>query len=192
MSASDHQRSNRRLLPWLFAVPVLMFGFGFAMVPLYDVLCDIAGINGKTGRVSVAELSGEVDENRLVKVQFITQVNGELPWEFEAEVVEMQVHPGQLTEANFTVRNNGRMTLVGQAIPSVAPGQAALYFNKTECFCFSQQSVAAGETRDMPLRFVVDPRLPSEITELTLSYTFFETKAVAIEAAKTDSSDKRG
>ena len=186
-------RPKGRLLAWLFAIPVLMFGFGFAMVPLYDVLCDITGINGKTGRISVSALGGEVDESRLIKVQFITQVSGALPWEFEAEVHEMYVHPGQLTEANFTVRNNGQQTLVGQAIPSVTPGQASLYFNKTECFCFSQQVVKAGEFRDMPLRFVIDPRMPRDIEELTLSYTFFETRTVAGSSADgTADSDNRG
>jgi cytochrome c oxidase assembly protein subunit 11 len=175
MNATNPTRSNRRLLAILAAVPVLMFGFGFALVPLYNVFCEVTGLNGKTGRLSEAQLTGEVDKDRWVTVEFVTHVNGALDWAFRPVVNKVKVHPGELTEALFVARNDARRSIVGQAIPSVTPAQGSLYFNKTECFCFTQQTLAPGEEREMPLRFVVDPRLPEGIEELTLSYTFFDT-----------------
>ncbi len=151
-----------------------MFGFGFALVPLYDVFCEITGLNGKTGRVEAAALDGMADLSREVTVEFVTTVNGTLQWEFTPEVKRMTVHPGQLYEAHFTARNLSSAPTVGQAVPSVAPNTAALYFNKTECFCFTRQSFAAGESRRMPVRFVVERDLPAQVRTITLSYTFFD------------------
>jgi cytochrome c oxidase assembly protein subunit 11 len=159
----------------LAIIPLLMFGFGFALVPLYDVFCDITGLNGKTGRVEAAEIdaSSQVDESRTIEVRFITSTNSGLPWSFEAIDKKMEVHPGQVYEAMFRVRSTSENVTLGQAVPSVSPGLAAKYFNKTECFCFTQQELAARETRDMPVQFVIGTGISEDIEEVTLSYTFF-------------------
>ncbi len=159
----------------LAIIPLLMFGFGFALVPLYDVFCDITGLNGKTGRVEAAEIdaSSRVDESRTIEVRFITSTNSGLPWSFEAIDKKMEVHPGQVYEAMFRVRSASDKVTLGQAVPSVSPGLAAKYFNKTECFCFTQQELAARETRDMPVQFVIGTGISEDIEEVTLSYTFF-------------------
>lgn len=159
----------------LFFFAVAMFGFGYAMVPLYDVLCDVTGLNGKTGEISQAAVeAGYVDKNRLVTVQFDTNVNTALPWNFKAMEYAMKVHPGEIAEAVFVVENNSEKDIIGQAVPSVAPSQASLFFNKTECFCFTKQTLAAGERKEMIVRFVVGSELPEKIKTMTLSYTFFE------------------
>lgn len=159
----------------LFVFAIAMFGFGYAMVPLYDVLCDITGLNGKTGETTVAAVeSGVVDKDRLVTVQFDTNVNTALPWNFKAMEYTMKVHPGEISEAVFVVENNSDKDIIGQAVPSVAPSQASLYFNKTECFCFTNQTLVAGERKEMVVRFVVGAELPDKIKTMTLSYTFFE------------------
>ena len=174
MDANERQQANRRVLKRLGISAVLMFGFGFAMVPLYDVFCDITGINGKTGRIEQeAALSQEVDEARLVTVEFLATVNSKLPWEFKPMIRKIKVHPGEVTEVNYFARNKTDRLVAGQAIPSLAPGLAAKYFNKTECFCFTRQTLQPGESKEMPLRFVVDPQLPEEIRTVSLSYTFF-------------------
>ncbi len=174
MDANERQQANQRVLKRLGISAVLMFGFGFAMVPLYDVFCDITGINGKTGRIEQeAALSQEVDEARLVTVEFLATVNSKLPWEFKPMIRKIKVHPGEVTEVSYFARNKTDKLVAGQAIPSLAPGLAAKYFNKTECFCFTRQTLQPGESKEMPLRFVVDPRLPDEIRTVSLSYTFF-------------------
>ena len=174
MDANERQQANRRVVKRLGISAVLMFGFGFALVPLYDVFCDITGINGKTGRIEQeAALSQEVDKERLVTVEFLATVNSELPWEFKPMIRKIKVHPGEVTEVNYFARNKTDRLVAGQAIPSLAPGLAAKYFNKTECFCFSRQTLQPGESKEMPLRFVVDPQLPEEIRTVSLSYTFF-------------------
>jgi cytochrome c oxidase assembly protein subunit 11 len=154
-----------------------MFGFGFALVPLYDVFCEITGLNGKTGVVEASELDGRVDQERLVTVEFVASVNSRLPWKFTPERRQMQVHPGEIYEAKFVARNLASEAMIGQAVPSVAPATASRYFNKTECFCFSQQRFEAGEERRLPVRFVIDRALPSNIGTVTLSYTFFKQQA---------------
>lgn len=158
----------------LLTVAIVMFGFGYALVPLYNVFCEITGLNGKTGTIAASEVNKlAVDENRLVTVQFDTNINGELPWQFKANSYQMTVHPGEVKDAVFVVENQSDETIVGQAIPSVAPGEASLYFNKTECFCFTQQTLAPHEKKEMLVRFVVDSNLPEKISTMTLSYTFF-------------------
>ena len=174
MDSGERQAANRRVVKRLGIAAVAMFGFGFAMVPLYDVFCDITGINGKTGRIEQeAALSQEVDEDRLVTVEFLAIVNSKLPWEFRPMIRRIKVHPGEVTEVNYFARNKTDRLVAGQAIPSLAPGLAAKYFNKTECFCFSRQTLQPGESKEMPLRFIVDPQLPEEIRTVSLSYTFF-------------------
>jgi cytochrome c oxidase assembly protein subunit 11 len=159
---------------------VAMFGFGFLLIPLYDVLCDLTGINGKTANASGQDFSQVVvDENRWVNVEFVANRNGNIPWEFSATTNKMRVHPGKLYDAMFSVKNLTDKDMVGQAVPSLVPGVAAKYFNKTECFCFSQQQVQARQTRQMPLRFIINPELPKHVKTVTLSYTFFEIKETA-------------
>jgi len=158
----------------LAVIPLLMFGFGFTLVPLYDVFCDITGLNGKTGRIQASEIdAGGVDTSRTIEVRFLANTSTGLPWSFEPLVKKMEVHPGQVYEAIYRVRSSSKEKTLGQAIPSVSPGLAAEHFNKTECFCFTQQALEGYETRDMPLRFIVGTDISDKIEQITLSYTFF-------------------
>jgi cytochrome c oxidase assembly protein subunit 11 len=169
------QSANRRTVKWLILVVIGMFGFGYALVPLYDVICEVTGINGKTGRVSAqAAEQMEVDQNRTVTVEFVANINADLPWEFKPLQTKLEIHPGQTGTVSYVAYNTSDRDMIGQAIPSVAPGLASLYFSKTECFCFTQQLLKAGEKKEMPVRFIIDPRLPKNISTVTLSYTFFE------------------
>ncbi len=169
------QAANRRLAKRLCLIAVGMFGFGFALVPLYDVFCDITGLNGKTGRIELEKaLTEKADEARWVTIEFIANVNGTLAWEFRPEVTKLRIHPGETEQVAYVATNLSPQTIVGQAVPSVAPGLASLYFKKTECFCFTQQTLGPGETKRLSVRFMVDPDLPKEITTMTLSYTFFQ------------------
>ena len=159
----------------LFLIPVAMFGFGYLMVPIYNVFCDLTGLNGKTGSISIEQvLADQIDENRLVKVEFISSLNQEAQWEFSPAVKSMMVNPGKPYTTSYLAINQLDEEMVGQAIPSVAPSKAASYFNKTECFCFNQQKFEANEEKQMPLTFVVDPELPKDVNTVTLSYTFFD------------------
>ena len=177
MEENGRKQANQRIVRRLGIAAVAMFGFGFALVPLYDVFCDITGINGKTGRIELEEaLSQKVDEERLVTVEFLATVNSDLPWEFRPMVRKIKVHPGEVTEVNYFARNKTENVVAGQAIPSLAPGLAAKYFNKTECFCFTRQTLGPGESKEMPLRFVVDPELPGNVRTVSLSYTFYQAK----------------
>ena len=169
----DRVRANGRTARRLAVVVLAMFGFGYALVPLYDVLCEITGLGGRTGVVAAGALDAGVDTSRTVKVQFLGTVNSRLPWEFRPNVASMEVHPGQVYETSYFARNLSETATVGQARPSVAPSVASLHFNKTECFCFVEQEFAPGEARDMPVRFVLSRELPAEIATVTLSYTFF-------------------
>ena len=170
-------KRNARTARRLSALVVVMFGFGYALVPLYDVLCDITGLGGRTGVVQAAALDGLVDETRLVTVQFDGTVNSALPWEFRPATPRMQVHPGKVYEARYVVRNLSSRTTVGMATPSVVPSVASLYFNKTMCFCFEKQRFDAGEEREVFVKFVISKELPEEHQTLTLSYTFFNVDA---------------
>ena len=165
--------ANRRMVRRLLLVTVAMFGFGFAMVPLYDVLCEVTGLNGKTGsRVAVVEPM-KVDESRTVTVEFVASLNLGAPWEFAPQVTRMQVHPGQFYQTHFWAKNVASQPMTGQAIPSVTPGLAASHFQKIECLCFKRQRFQAGEGRQMPVTFRIDPELPPDVRTVTLSYTFF-------------------
>jgi cytochrome c oxidase assembly protein subunit 11 len=158
----------------LSVIAIAMFGFGYALVPLYDVLCDVTGLNGKTGEISAESVSElVVDYDRTVTVQFDTNVNSALPWKFKARDKTLLVHPGEVTEAVFVAINTSADEVTGQAVPSVSPSQASLFFNKTECFCFNRQTLAGHEQKEMVVRFVVETGLPKKISTLTLSYTFF-------------------
>ena len=171
MTAADS--SNARLVKRLLLAVTAMFGFGFAMVPLYNVFCDLTGLNGKVGG-RVEAVGVEADLNRTVMVEFVANLNQTMPWEFRPEVSRMEVHPGKVYRTSFYAQNRTDRIMVGQAIPSVTPGTAAQHFKKTECFCFTEQQFAAGEGRDMPVMFMVDPELPDDVPVVTLSYTFFD------------------
>ena len=170
------------------AVCVCAFLFAFLMIPRYQVYCEISGANGRTGRTT--ESSGaavQVDRSRTVRVQFTANTQSKLPWEFRPAVVEMVVHPGEVAEVLYFAESRSDFPTVGHAVPSVAPNVASIYFNKTECFCFTQQLLEPGERRDMPVRFIVDPDLPEHVRTLTLAYTFYlddrATSALASTAA---------
>ena len=146
MEGQERASANSKVVKRLSIAAVAMFGFGFALVPLYDVFCEVTGLNGKTGRIEQEEALGQtVDEDREVTVEFLATVHSDLPWEFKPMVRKVRVHPGEVTEINYFARNNTGEVVTGQAVPSVAPGQAAKYFSKTECFCFTRQALGPGE-----------------------------------------------
>ena len=165
--------ANKKLVKLLLLGAVAMFGFGFALVPLYDVLCEQLGINGKTNANAAVYEPTVIDTDRLVTIEFISHVQNGMPWEFEPTVTKMQVHPGELIRTSFSAINNGSTHIIGQAVPSVSPGQGAAYFNKTECFCFNKQPLDANSSADLPLIFYVDNALPEHINTLTLSYSLY-------------------
>jgi len=157
----------------LALLAVGMFGFAFALVPLYEVFCELTGLNGKTSAREVVTNPERVDRERTVTVQFLARVGKGLPWEFRPTEHSMRVQPGEIHTTHYYVRNRAGKTVTGQAVPSVSPGQAALHLKKIECFCFTQQQLLANEEREISLRFYVDAELPREINTLTLSYTMF-------------------
>ena len=171
---------------------VVMFGFGFGLVPLYDVICDVTGLNGKTGRIAEAQVeaqakaqagasatptaatAGDLDEQRLVTVEFVANLNQSMNWAFAPQTKVLEVELGEVYEVNYVAKNLDALHVVGRAVPSVAPTAAARFFNKTECFCFVKQELEPGEERLMPLRFVVSPELPEHVKTISLAYTFFD------------------
>ena len=170
---------NLRMLGKLAVVAALMFGFGYALVPIYKAICDALGINvlSVSEQRTAAEKSGarpntQVDRSRLVTIEFDANARG--PWDFKPARRSLQVHPGELATVMYEFRNVQNRTMAAQAIPSYAPRQAAPHFNKLECFCFNEYTLQPGEARQWPVSFVIDPKLPREVTTITLSYTFFE------------------
>lgn len=165
---------NRRLLRRLMVTALLMFGFGFALVPFYRKICEITGINVLAVQESAdsAGLNTQVDASRTISVEFDANTTG--PLRFRPQVGSLQVHPGEIAQVVYEVSNLQGRSLQAQAIPSYAPQQAGPHFRKLECFCFSQQSLGPNETRRMPVVFSIDPALPKDVTTVTLSYTFFE------------------
>ena len=161
----------------LVGVALAAFGFAFSLVPLYRIACEkVFGVRLEQGPATVAVGAAKADA-RWVTVEFDGAVNSKLPWTFEPEQKSMRVQVGRQYEALYAARNTSDRPIVGNAVPSVAPAKASAYFNKTECFCFTEQLLAAGESRDMPVRFIVDPDLPAAVKTLTLSYTFFKNDA---------------
>lgn len=167
--------ANRKLawrLMWVVGGAIL---FAVAMVPLYNVLCQLTGFNGKTDARAVGgQLPAKVDTSRWITVEFTTSVMPGLGWNFAPTIGQMRVRPGQIEMATFIAKNNTNQEMVGQAVPSVSPGQASLYFKKIECFCFQRQALKPGESREMPLRFYISPDLPDKVQAVTLSYAFFK------------------
>lgn len=172
-----------------------MFGFAFALVPLYDALCDLTGLNGKTGgQYEYVAAEASVDLARDVKIRFMATNNQGMAWEFRPVAGAQGIHPGAVNTAMFYARNPTNRTIVGQAIPSVAPARAAEFFHKTECFCFENQVLGPGEAIEMPVRFIVDRELPDSVQSITLSYTMFDvTDRVSLRPAVTkEQSPKKG
>ncbi len=172
------KKENRKLLTRLLGMSVAMFAFGFALVPLYDVFCEITGFGGRTNTEAAATVEAP-DLTREIRVEFVTTVNDYAPWELKPDADSMIVHPGKLYFATFTAENLTDKEKIGQAVPSVAPIAAAEHFQKLECFCFENQEFAAKESRAMPLQFIVDPDIPEYVDTITLQYTFFDTMRVS-------------
>lgn len=164
-------RNNRTLLMRLAVVAVAMFGFGYALVPFYEKICQVTGLRNIDGADAV--VNTQVDTARTVRIEFDTNVRN-MPWKFRALAQATNVHPGAVTQAMFEVENTTDHPVTGQAIPSYGPREAGQYFRKLDCFCFAKQTLAPHEKRDMPVVFVVDPKLPGDVPTITLSYTFFE------------------
>jgi cytochrome c oxidase assembly protein subunit 11 len=172
---------NRRMLGKLLVVTLIMFGFGYALVPMYRAICEALGVNvlslaeqrrsdAAAGRGSAANT--QVDLSRTITVEFDANARG--PWDFKPAVASVQVHPGELTTVMYEFRNKQNRTMAAQAIPSYAPKQSMAHFNKIECFCFNEYTLQPGESKRWPVAFIIDPKLPRDVTTITLSYTFFE------------------
>jgi len=169
-------RRHGRLVVRLLLLAVAFFGFGFALVPLYDTLCAAIGFNGKTLKDAIAAKDlppSAINYQRKLGVQFTSTLMPGLPWEIRPLEPAIEIHPGELRTTRFLVRNLSDQTIVGQAVPSVTPTVAARHFRKLDCFCFTQQTLAPGESREMALTFIVDGDIGDEISELTLAYAFF-------------------
>jgi cytochrome c oxidase assembly protein subunit 11 len=169
--------AHRSLALKLGLVAAGAFAFGFALVPLYDVFCQITGAGSRSDLVTEAALPTTVDETRTVTVDFVANLPSVGSWAFKPEVRSMQVHPGRLYEANFLAVNHTGRSSWAQAVPDVAPSSATAWFRKTECFCFTPQHFAVDEQKQMPVRFFVDPALPRHVDRITLAYTFYDTPA---------------
>lgn len=179
---AEREAANRRLvgkLLWVIAGAVL---FTIALVPLYNVMCEITGFNGKTaGAADQASKTMKVDATRTITVEFTSSVMPGLPWDFAPKQNSIKVHPGQIELTTYVAKNIANHEVVGQAIPSVSPGQASLYFKKIECFCFQRQALKPGESKEMPLTFFVSPDLPKHIETITLSYAFYSAVEQAVD-----------
>lgn len=186
-------RVHRTMVLRLLAVVVFMFGFGYALVPMYDTFCLVFGLNGKTGVTDnrTAAAAG-VDETRWVTVQFTSHTATGLPWEFAPGQRTMKVRPGQVMDAVYVAQNKSTHAVVGRATYSVAPATAAVHFKKTECFCFTNQLLNGGESKEMPVRFVVERDLPEDISTITLSYSFFNAEKYSSEEEKKQLSSTTG
>lgn len=189
-AASMIGKLNASMLGKLLVIAVMMFGFGYALVPIYKQICEITGVNILTPKdISVKEISNsQIDRSREITVEFDANTQG--PWRFRPTVSSMKVHPGEMTQIVYEVVNKQAYKMDAQAIPSYAPQQASNYFKKMECFCFKQQTLEANEARQMPVVFYIDPALPRDVKTITLSYTFFEVggkqqTAVSASQAKT-------
>jgi cytochrome c oxidase assembly protein subunit 11 len=165
---------NKRLTLKLLGFAAGSFAFGFALIPLYDVLCDLTGFGNQKKLAEVRLTDQAADETRSITIDFVAEVPSVGSWEFRPVVASMQVHPGRLYETQFLAHNLTGREQIAQAIPNVAPGRAAGYFRKTECFCFTPQKFAVNEARPMPVRFVVDTAIPRSVDRITLSYTFYD------------------
>ena len=177
MNAPATVQANGITLKKLAVVALVMFGFGYAMVPFYEKICEKLGLNN-LDRPDKMATNTQVDKTRRVTIELDSNIKG-LPWSFKPLVRHLEVHPGELAQVEYEITNTQPRAMTGQAIPSYAPGTAAQYFRKLDCFCFTSQALKAGEVRRMPVVFVVDPELPADVHSITLSYTFFEVPGTA-------------
>jgi len=173
-------QSNLLTMRKLLVVAVAMFGFGFALVPFYQKICEVTGINSLLKPDEVTNT--QVDPARFVTVEFDSNLRSNLPWTFRPLQTSVRIHPGELATVMYEIRNNSDRAVTGQAIPSYGPQLAARYFKKLECFCFTQQTLQPGEAKQMPVVFVIDKALPDDVNTITLSYTFFEVEGAARKA----------
>jgi len=170
----DKAKDHRRLTVQLGAIALGAFAFGFALIPLYDVLCDLTGF-GNQKVLAEARIATEApDDSRSITIDFVADLPSVGNWEFKPVVTSMVVHPGRLYETEFLAHNLTGRDQIAQAVPNISPGRVAAYFRKTECFCFTPQKFAVNEARPMPVRFVVDPAIPRSVDRITLSYTFYD------------------
>jgi len=174
-------RANRSLLVKLLVFTTGAFGFGYALIPLYDVLCDVTGFGNERRLAQKSVIDVKPDEKRDIVVEFLAELPSNGSWEFKPVLARMTVHPGQLYTADFIAKNLTGRDTTAQAVPGIAPTKAAPFFHKTECFCFTPQKFKLGEERVLPVRFVIDPAIPSYVDRLTLAYTFYDetTRVVA-------------
>jgi len=177
--------TKQRLTISLFVTSFLMFGFGYALVPIYNVLCKNLGINGKPSETAYATIPAAIDTSRTITVQFLSTVNAALPWDFHAQTKQLKMYPGEMHRIAYYAKNRSDHTMCVQAIPSVTPGLAAKYLKKTECFCFTQQTLASNQTMDMPILFHIDPDLPKNISTVTISYTLFDVTGYRLKTKHT-------
>lgn len=177
----DRKSANRKLVWGLLIMTAGSFAFGWALVPLYDVFCRAVGVGNAEAKDGPSTAKEAVDPNRVITIEFVASPASVGSYEFKPEVASMRVHPGKLYETEFYAKNLTNSPSVAQAVPSISPTGTAQYFHKTQCFCFSPQKFAVGEGRDMPVRFIVDPKLPPNIDRLTLAYTFFDTTQSATQ-----------
>jgi cytochrome c oxidase assembly protein subunit 11 len=173
--AEPKKRANRKLVRALLIMTAGSFAFGWALVPLYDVLCRAAGIGNAEAKAGKAVVQEAVDPNREITIEFIAEPASVGSFDFRPALASMRVHPGKLYDVEFYAKNLTNQPSVAQAVPSISPTGTARYFRKTECFCFSPQKFAAGEGRQLPVRFIVDPQLPADVDKLTLAYTIYDT-----------------
>jgi cytochrome c oxidase assembly protein subunit 11 len=181
--AGSTRKLNAQMLGKLVVIAVLMFGFGYALVPVYKKICEVTGINVLTPKDATVDgvQNTQVDKTRTITVEF--DANSQGPWRFRPTVSNLQVHPGEMTQVVYEVVNTQARTIDAQAIPSYAPQQAAQFFKKVECFCFKQQTLGPNEAKQMPVVFYIDPALPKDVKVITLSYTFFEVAAQGKKAS---------
>jgi cytochrome c oxidase assembly protein subunit 11 len=175
MDTDQRKRANRGLIIGLLVMTAGSFGFGWALVPLYDVFCRAVGVGNAEAKSGKSSATEAVDPTREITVEFVADPASVGSFEFRPLVASMRVHPGKLYDTRFYAKNLTAVASVAQAVPSISPSVGAKYFHKTECFCFSPQHFAVGEGRDMPVRFIVDPGLPVDVDKLTLAYTFYDT-----------------
>ena len=192
LAAALH-RDNRQLVVKLLVVTALMFGFGYALVPLYRAVCTALGINvlsltERQHSVRAEDVKNtQIDYTRSISVEFDANARG--PWEFHPAVGHLKVHPGEITTVLYEFRNMQPRVMSAQAIPSYAPKQATAHFNKLECFCFNEYTLQPGESKQWPVVFVIDPKLPKDVKTITLSYTFFEVPGKNAKTAKAAESE---
>ncbi|MDX5445614.1 MAG: cytochrome c oxidase assembly protein [Zoogloeaceae bacterium] len=179
--AVELARENRRMLRRLLMATVVMFGFGFLLVPFYEKICEVTGINNLL-QADRLPTNTQVDRSRVVTIEFDANTHQDLPWRFRPQQNVLKVHPGELATVAYEVSNMRDHAVTGQAVPSYGPQLAARYFMKMDCFCFTQQTLQAGESRTMPVAFLIDPDLPDDVNTIVLSYTFFGVAGRSVQA----------